>query len=178
MERRGNRPESQRKLSGGSNEKFNLTRSPSGDGASIASGASGRSGKSSNSRRSSASGSSSSQGGYNQLLRKPPPALRTIAAKFGQTEGHVPEPVRKAASTLNRIENGNSKIMDSILADLDGGFGKAVAGVHKDYHKNKKNDTSSTMEEFGLRSIRLQETLIEGGLITGHIKCDIDIWWT
>jgi hypothetical protein len=126
--------------------------------------------------------SSPGSGGY-QLVPKPSPAMRSAAAnaiKFGSTSGgdnsnnnsNLPQAVKKVAESLHRIENGSSQLYDSIMADLDlgGGIGSSSN------NKNFKSLFSS--EELGLKSLRLQETLTEGGLVTGHIKCDIDIWWT
>ena len=163
------RPAPQKRPGGGSgNEKF-FTPRP-GDNGSVASGhsggASGGGSRPGKPLKRAASGSGPSQGGY-QLLRKPSPALRSVTAKFDhhRTESNLPEPVRKVVEAIHNAENGSSVIFNSILADLDG-------------KKNKRNHHGGNMDEIGLRSLRLQETLIEGGLITGHIKCDIDVWWT
>mmetsp|Transcript_22370 Transcript_22370/g.55435 ORF Transcript_22370/g.55435 Transcript_22370/m.55435 type:complete len:109 (-) Transcript_22370:65-391(-) len=80
----------------------------------------------------------------------------------------LPPAVKRAAEAIHRVESGASKLYESIMADLGGGIGKALS------QNNKAQDEF----EFGHRSLRLQETLIEGGLVTGHIKCDIDVWWT
>ncbi len=112
----------------------------------------------------------SGSAGY-QLVHKPSPAMRAAAAsamKFGNnaTENSktLPPAVKKVAGTLHRRESGASKLYDSIMADLGGG--------------GKLSMEKDSLDEFGLRSLRLQEKLIGGGLITGHIKCDIDVWWT
>jgi len=110
-----------------------------------------------------------------QLVSKPSPAMRAAASnalKLGSSnstticEKELPPAVKRAAESIHRVESGASKLYESIMADLGGGIGKALS-------HNKKTDN-----EFGHRSLRLQETLIEGGLVTGHIKCDIDVWWT
>jgi len=112
--------------------------------------------------------------GY-QLVPKPSPALRmaaNAAFKYGNTgnsESTLPPPVKKAAEIVHRIESGSSKLYDNIMADLGGDTGKSSP---------KNSNGKYGYEEFGLRSLRLHEPLIEGGLVTGHIKCDIDVWWT
>lgn len=107
--------------------------------------------------------------GY-QLVHKPSPAMRAVAAsamKFGssapENKKALPLEVKKAAEKLHRLESGASKLYDSIMADL--GAGKSAM----------KKDSA---DEYGLRSLRLHETLVGGGLVTGYIKCDIDVWWT
>lgn len=107
--------------------------------------------------------------GY-QLAVKPSPAMRAAAAsslKFGssmESNSTLPPAVRKAAEAIHRNESGASKLYDSIMADLGG--------------KGSSEGTQNKSEDIGIRSLRLQETLIEGGLVTGQIKCDIDVWWT
>ena len=106
--------------------------------------------------------------GY-QLVHKPSPGMRAAAAsvmKFGSSSTEnsktLPQAVKKAAEKFHRTESGASKLYDSIMVDLGG----------------KSSMENDSLDEFGLRSLRLQEKLVGGGLITGHIKCDIDIWWT
>ncbi len=118
-----------------------------------------------------------------QLVPKPSPAMRAAAAnalRLGSNSTttttttttsdakQLPPAVKRAAEAIHRVESGASKLYESIMADLGGGIGKALS------QNNKAQDEF----EFGHRSLRLQETLIEGGLVTGHIKCDIDVWWT
>jgi hypothetical protein len=114
--------------------------------------------------------------GY-QLVPKPSPALRMAAnsafkyGNRGNSESMLPPAVKKAAEIVYRIESGSSKLYHSIMADLGGDMGKSSP-------KNSNGSSKYGYEEFGLRSLRLHEPLIEGGLVTGHIKCDIDVWWT
>lgn len=95
-------------------------------------------------------------------------AAAASAMKFGsnttESSKTLPPAVRKAAEKVHRTESGASKLYDSIMADLGGG--------------GKLSMEEDSLDEFGLRSLRLQEKLVGGGLITGHIKCDIDVWWT
>ena len=107
--------------------------------------------------------------GY-QLIHKPSPVMRAAAAssmKFGssiESNKSLPPAVKKAAEAIHRAESGASNLYESIMADLGGAM--------------KPRSKTNRSNEFGFRSLRLQETLIGGGLVTGQIKCDIDVWWT
>jgi len=173
---------------GGSKERFSHRHGDVGTVSSDHTGGSGGGGGASRTgkplKRSAAGGGGGpSQGGY-QMLPKPSPALRSLVTRFDHhqdAESNLPEPVRRVAKSIQHVENGSSKIFDSILADLDKSFGDSLSAIAKNHKKSKKNQgsgSSSSADEIGLRSLRLHETLIEGGLITGHIKFDVDVWWT
>ena len=77
----------------------------------------------------------------------------------------LPPAVQKAANSLNRFAGESSNLFKSIAADLGSkGLGK-------------KPSQPRDVDKFGIKSLRLNEPLIEGGLVIGHIKCSIDIWW-
>jgi hypothetical protein len=126
-------------------------------------------------------------GGY-QLVPKPSPAMRSAAAKALKLGGddrsnnnnNLPPAVKKVADLIHRTENGHTKLYESIMADLNlgGGIGSRSNTKNLKSLFTSPSAAATNIEELGLKSLRLQETLTEGGLVTGHIKCDIDIWWT
>ena len=129
---------------------------------------------------SSLSAAASPGSGSYQLVPKPSPAMRSAAAaakalKIGgdgsNNYSNLPQAVKNAAESIHRIENGSSKLYESIMADLN--LGEGIGSSSSSSTKNLQS-----IEELGLKSLRLQETLTEGGLVIGQIKCDIDIWWT
>lgn len=106
-----------------------------------------------------------------QLIPKPSAALRS-ASVARKTAATLPPAVQRAIETLNRSGRGSSKkLFESIVADLGGDE------LSRESSSAKKN-TKKRREDSVLQSLKISETLIEGGLVTGHLKCDIDIWWT
>jgi len=109
-----------------------------------------------------------------KLVSKPSPAMRAAAAsalKIGGENDKLPEAVRDMAHSIHRFESGSPDIYNSIMDSLGGS--KSSSGRNSSSSSNQ-----SFSEQISLRSIRLNETLIEGGLITGQFKCDMDVWWT
>ena len=126
---------------------------------------------------------SNTPGGY-QIASRPSAALRSASmmssvSKFGNEQEEMANPfpraVQKAADSLRRSGDGASKLFDSIVADL-GGVTSGGGGSSSHSH-NSTSTNNKGIDEFGITSLRLNESLIEGGLVIGQIKCDLDFWW-
>jgi hypothetical protein len=148
------------------------------------------SGRRSSAESSEASNRRGSSGGFN-LLAAPSTALLT--AGVGATNEHV----QRASLTLNPKQgynNANSLLPTSTVAaksfeqtlNRKGSVRHMGRGPSKSLVSAMINDGNTSNEKQGreklmglnLMSLRLDETLIGGGLEIGLLKCTIDIWWT
>jgi len=106
------------------------------------------------------------------------------AAEFVKNQGGG----RGGPAGLLSSRSSSFQLFDTIVDDL-GGTGDDLDEGPTDGHSSSsslqqknagdhRRRRKGGLEEFGIKSISLDENLIEGGLIIGRIKCDIDIWWT
>jgi hypothetical protein len=101
----------------------------------------------------------------NQAYQFAPSPSKALQSTRHSEANKLPPAVQKAANSLKGFADESSNLFKSIAADLGSkGLGK---------RSSQRRD----VDKFDIRSLRLNEALIEGGLVIGHIKCSIDIWW-
>jgi len=95
------------------------------------------------------------------------------------------------SSSPIELSQSSSNLFQSIIDDLGGDAGEdrdtrsTTSGNHVNGEvsasfpqaNQRKQQRKNGLDEFGIKSLRLREALYEGGLVVGHINCDIDIWW-
>ena len=124
---------------------------------------------------------SGSRQGHNRLTRrrpgykivsKPSKALMEASAS---TFSHHPlhGSVQKAAGSLHRLAHEATQLFDTILDDLGGSKSSTLPSSDTTTVHTTLDD-----EGVGITSLRLNEPLIAGGLILGHLRCSIDIWFS
>jgi hypothetical protein len=102
----------------------------------------------------------------NQAYQFAPNPSKALQYTRHNEANKLPPAVQKAANSLKGfVDESPNNLFKTIAADLGSkGSGK---------RSSQRRDT----DKYGIKSLRLNEVLIEGGLVIGHIKCSIDIWW-
>jgi hypothetical protein len=101
----------------------------------------------------------------NQAYQFAPSPSSALQSTRHNEANKLPHAVQKAANSLKGFVDESSNLFKTIAADLGSkGLGK---------RSSQRRD----VDKFGIKSLRINEALIEGGLVIGHIKCSIDIWW-
>jgi len=107
--------------------------------------------------------------GY-RIVSQPSDALMYATTNKFAIERHhnrtdaLPHAVQKAADSLQRFGEGATKMFDSLM--------------HGEFSlESNRSSQDKGLEDFGITSLRVCDSLIEGGIVIGQIKCSIDIWW-
>mmetsp|Transcript_15505 Transcript_15505/g.26903 ORF Transcript_15505/g.26903 Transcript_15505/m.26903 type:complete len:162 (-) Transcript_15505:63-548(-) len=122
-----------------------------------------------------------------RIVTKPSPALLSAGAA-GTSNEHV----QKAALAIAGAGNPNSlmptnglggrqALLDRMgsLRHFDRGPSQSlVTAMINDGDATSAGQAGEKLRDFNLMSLRLDETLIGGGLEVGRLKCSIDVWWT
>eukprot|EP00536_Pseudo-nitzschia_multiseries_P017656 jgi/Psemu1/226010/e_gw1.1708.7.1 len=87
---------------------------------------------------------------------------------------HQQRPGPPNRAPLNRAHSTRAPLGYQIVSQPSPALRSIAAALSS---PSQRKPRKKGLDEFGIKSFRLRETLIEGGLVVGHINCDIDVWW-